>query len=320
MVARVTPVTPVAATSATRIRVGVGVIVPVSETVTAQLAVDTTASAAIAHATYIAPVTSISYVDLVLTAALDTTGRYQYLQHAAVMLDGTRYSLAKSLADGVSTPDAMRYEFEKSAAGDNVELSDEFSKLLTFIRRFSDAAATADTVALVAAKALQDSSLLYDAQAKQFVKARADAVSMADAARRAVSKPAADTAGVGDAAAKSTGKLVTDAVETAEDVLLALAKLLVETVGAQDSAYRTVAKLISDGVGMNDAFDTGDGAVFSFSKGVSNVTIVGDATSKHPAKAVADSATTADSGVLTMQDYCEIDYFLTDYVGQSRVF
>jgi hypothetical protein len=34
----------------------------------------------------------------------------------------------------------------------------------------------------------------------------------------------------------------------------------------------------------------------------------------------ADNIAIASSGVLSMQDYCDITYFLEDYVGLSRTF
>jgi len=34
----------------------------------------------------------------------------------------------------------------------------------------------------------------------------------------------------------------------------------------------------------------------------------------------SDNAVLSSSGVLSMQDYCDITYFLEDYVGQTRTF
>ena len=37
-------------------------------------------------------------------------------------------------------------------------------------------------------------------------------------------------------------------------------------------------------------------------------------------KNLSDTASTTDAGLLIMQDYCDITYFLEDYVGTSRTF
>ena len=71
---------------------------------------------------------------------------------------------------------------------------------------------------------------------------------------------------------------------------------------------------------MNDGFDTGDGAVYSFAKGISNVTILSDAVAKQASKLLAETASVSDSGTLRMQNYSDLTYFLEDYVGVSRVF
>jgi hypothetical protein len=71
---------------------------------------------------------------------------------------------------------------------------------------------------------------------------------------------------------------------------------------------------------MNDSFDAGDGAVFSFAKGVSNVTITSDVAIRAVAKATNDLVSVSDSGLVLIQDYVEPGYFLEDYVGASRAF
>lgn len=198
--------------------------------------------------TYVAPVVGVSYIDISLSAALDTTGRFMFVPDVAVMVDGARFSLAKLLADAALPQDATRYELEKAVPGDSVAILESFAKTFTYIRGAADTLSLADTRILAVDKALGEAPVVLDA----------------------------DTF--------------------------------------------ALAKRLSDGVAMNDALDAGDGAVFSFAKGVSNVTIVGDATSKQIGKARADTAAVVDAGVLTMQDYCDITYFAEDYVGESRVF
>jgi sulfur relay (sulfurtransferase) DsrC/TusE family protein len=292
----------VAGLSYVKIRAGVAVVDPV------------------ANVTYIAPVAGVSYIELVASAQIDTSGRYQFVPDLTVILDGLRFTLAKSLPDFAYAVDTTRYEFEKAVSGDSIALTEEFTKLLIFVRFFTDTFGLSEAQVLAVAKALQDSAVMSDAAAKQITKASSDTFALSDVTTKQLGKAIADTYGLTDVYRFSFVKTASDTTTASDAVARAFSKALADTFSLQDTEIFSLAKLLSDGVAMNDGFDAGDGAVYAFSKGISNVTMVSDATSRQSNKVTADTVTTADAGSLFSQSYCDITYFAEDYVGESRVF
>lgn len=292
----------IAGLSYVKIRAGVAVVDPVTSV------------------TYIAPVAGVSYIELVASAQIDTSGRYQFVPDRAVMTDGLRFALAKSLVDLVQAADTTRYEFEKAVSADSVAITDGVTKLLTYVRSFADAFNLPDAQVLAVAKALLESAVMSDATAKQVTKVSSDTFVLGDAAANQFTKILADAYGLTDVSRYSFTKISSDTVTAPDAMARAFSKALADAFSLQDTELFSLAKLISDGVAMNDGFDAGDGAVYTFSKGVSNVTMVSDATYRYSNKATADTVTTADAGSLINQDYCDITYFAENYVGESRVF
>lgn len=292
----------VAGLSYVKIRAGVAVVDPV------------------ASVTYIAPVAGVSYIELVAGAQIDTSGRYQFVPDLAVMTDGLRFALAKALTNSVQAVDTTRYEFEKAVSADSVSLTDDFTKLLIFVRNFADVLSLSEAQVLAIAKVLRESAVMSDATAKQVTKSNSDTFALGDAAAKQFTKNIVDAYGLTDVSRYSFTKISSDTLTTPDAMARAFSKALADTFSLQDTEIFSLAKLISDGVAMNDGFDAGDGAVYTFSKGISNVTMVSDATSRQSNKVTADTVTTADAGSLVNQNYCDITYFAEDYVGESRVF
>jgi hypothetical protein len=292
----------VAGLSYVKIRAGVAVVDPV------------------ANVTYIAPVAGVSYIELVASAQIDTSGRYQFVPELTVILDGLRFTLAKPLTNLAYAVDDSHYEFEKAVSGDSIALTEEFTKLLTYVRSFADTFNLPEAQVFNVAKLLQDSAVTSDAAAKLVAKASSDTFALSDVATKQFTKTLADVYGLTDVSRYSFAKSALDTVATPDALAHVSSKALANTFSLQDNELFSLAKLISDGVAMNDGFDAGDGAVYAFSKGISNVTMVSDATSRQPNKVTADTVTTADAGSLSSQSYCDITYFAEDYVGESRVF
>jgi hypothetical protein len=92
----------------------------------------------------------------------------------------------------------------------------------------------------------------------------------------------------------------------------------IDSATTSDVSYRGVDKALSDAFGMIDNMD-GDIEYLFFK-------VTSDSISSLDAQIIdfnpqkADNIATDDSGVLSMQDYCDITYFLEDYVGISRTF
>lgn len=85
-----------------------------------------------------------------------------------------------------------------------------------------------------------------------------------------------------------------------------------------DVASLDVAKGFSDSVGMIDNMDTD--IKYLIIKTISELVYASDAHIIEAVLAKADSVSIGSSGLLVMQDYCDITYFAEDYVGQSRTF
>lgn len=100
----------------------------------------------------------------------------------------------------------------------------------------------------------------------------------------------------------------------------AMDKPLADIVTFTEAKSFVLTRSFADGFAMNDSFDLGDGAVYSFTKSINNVVFLSDAISQIISKTVADSVTMSDSGLGSMQNYCDITYFAEDYVGISFTF
>lgn len=97
-------------------------------------------------------------------------------------------------------------------------------------------------------------------------------------------------------------------------------KSLVDTATTTDQLHFAITKLLTDGVGMIDSFDLNDGATYTFTKALSNVSFVTDAFVLTPQKGATDTVTMSSAGSLLSQGYCDVTYFAEDYVGETRTF
>jgi hypothetical protein len=236
------------------------------------------------------------------------------------MVDGTRFTLARPIADSLVLSDLHRVEFEKSLPGDSIALTDSVAKTLTFLRAYADTQGLTDAVRYSIAKAAVDAVSMVDAKRISTVKSLVDGMTMVDVVARLTAKALADSVSMSDVHTISTAKLQQDAVVMSDAAIRAVQKALADVVTTDENRTYVFSKLIADGFAMNDSFDTGDGLLYSFAKGISNVTIVSDTTSRVVTKTAADTVSLSDSGLLVSQSYVDPTYFSEDYVGQRRVF
>lgn len=168
-----------------------------------------------------------------------------------------------------------------------------------------DTAVALDQTFIATAKGFADAVILTQPEPIfAFSKALADVATTADAITVTLVfiRNFADSAGVTDAQAYSFIKTLVDSVSTVDQLSFAITKLL------------------TDGVGMIDSFDLNDGATYTFTKSLSNVSFVTDAIAKTLQNRATDSVTADSSGSLRSQGYCDFTYFAEDYVGESRTF
>lgn len=157
---------------------------------------------------------------------------------------------------------------------------------LAITKQLTDIAALAEQISLGTSKSFADSQALSDLYAAvvSFNRDFADTASFSDAATRSVDKVLADSVAEADAATLAVTKLIADSLAMADSV-----------VGISFVDQENDALAIDDlGVDDDPAWDLG--------------------------KNLSEAVSTSDSGLLIMQNYCNITYFAEDYVGTSRTF
>jgi hypothetical protein len=92
----------------------------------------------------------------------------------------------------------------------------------------------------------------------------------------------------------------------------------VDAATVSDNSSRGVDKNLAEALTLIDNMD-GD-IEYLFFKATSDLISQTDAQAVVFAPNKSDNAVLSSSGILSMQDYCDITYFLEDYVGVSRTF
>lgn len=201
-----------------------------------------------------------------------------------------------------------------------------------------------DLVTLSTTKAVADvTDGFTDALTRVFVKALTDTSTLNDLAVIGDIQPHRDGADSAYPADTITGfvfeKYLADTFETldatiavrlyeryfSEDVTLPdvpykslIPKGKVDSAATSDTSYRGVDKALSDTFGMVDNMD-GNIEYLLFKVTNDSISSIDVQTVDfQPNK--ADNVSTSSSGILSLQDYCDITYFLEDYVGVSRSF
>jgi hypothetical protein len=193
------------------------------------------------------------------------------------------------------------------------------------------AAASSSYIELVVSSALDNTGLfkfigeaavVVDGLAKSYAKPLTESQSIAEALLIDFQKPLVDTISLLD----SVSTLLTFIRSFADDASVTdqqsfdLSKTLTNLVYAFEAKAYVIDKQVSDGFAMNDAFDTGDGLVYSFASTTSNLVFLSDSDVFALQKARSESVSLSETGLISVQDYIDLSYVLEDYVGQSYTF
>jgi hypothetical protein len=128
------------------------------------------------------PIADISYIHLILTAGLDTSGRFRYIEDLIAVSDGFNFVLSRPFADSIQISDGITSKvFDKSLA-EVVVMLDELTAIIVFIRAFSDTQNISEQYVSSFFKSLSDSVNAQDALAKTVTKSFADGFAMNDSA------------------------------------------------------------------------------------------------------------------------------------------
>jgi hypothetical protein len=210
----------------------------------------------------------------------------------------------------------------------------------TLNKPFADSAVSTDLLVRTAQKNLAEIQALADADQISFFKALTDFTSPADLAALSTVKALAEILpGPADAVANAIHKVFADSV-TLVDFAQAF-KLYIRTFNETltapdlysdffesgitaddatiaDQSFRTTDKNFTEGLNAIDNMD-GD-LTYAFVKVIGEILTTPDLQIIDFSTQKADNIAIASSGVLSVQDYCDITYFLEDYVGLSRTF
>ena len=244
------------------------------------------------------------------------------LTDSAAPLDSLAKATQKALAD-VYTGflDQTTISFDKAAA-DSVVMFDDADIDYWIEKNLADLQALADAQAIDFSKYLSDAYSINDLANLDVVKVLADSIDTpAEFVVRAFEKSLSDSVTLTDAA--TAFKLyIRDFADTLTSPDASFFDFLPKDPldGATTTDQSTIAsdKGLSENLNLLDNMD-GD-IEYVFIKLISELLVMSDAQAVDFALNKSDNTVLSSSGILSMQDYCDITYFLEDYVGTSRTF
>jgi hypothetical protein len=207
----------------------------------------------------------------------------------------TAYRLLQATALGHGLSVQAKYVLLKASAitghfltflnfDDSTTLTDQ--QAIAFGKQIDEIVSAVEQISLNTGKTFSDSATATDVLTlvMNFVRSFTDSVTATDAKTISFSGVQADSV---------TGA---DSITS-----IAFTKFLADTLTTVDSLAITSGETKQDAVAIDD--------IGALDHPVMNI-----------GKSLTDSTTSSDSGVLFIQDYCDITYFLEDYVGTSRTF
>jgi hypothetical protein len=212
-------------------------------------------------------------------------------------------SISKPLTDSFTMEDSVDIEYEIQKSLEDAQAIADLT-VISFSRPVSDNAVTSDETTTAATKALEDvlSSPTDELSAVSLTKGVEDSQAVVDSIQTTL----IFIRNVDDTLVSSDSPSFTS--------LLAKSEILVSS----DEDDLNVTKGLSEGLNLIDNMD-GD-IEYDIIKVVGELLVSSDAQNIVFSGQVVDNVVTSSNGILTMQDYCDITYFLEDYVGTSRAF
>jgi len=280
-----------------------------------------------------------------------------YVPHSKILIAGLSYVqpavevyyLQVNVMAEVTMPDVL--------AVDIVTPTDELA--FSFSKKLADTAAGVDEVHLSVDKRVADMQPMADSVKHRSIKKLADSYAAVDNAAFTLSKfYGVDQTTLSDAKSLVMSKAFTDTLGTPIDGIAGkvISKALADSISFTDSveAHKLYIRAFTEMVSTPDSYvaevgtpesdlaivsdmyghilqknffestvliDNMDGDIqYAFIKVIGELVSMSDTKVIDFAANKSDNVTSSDGGVLSMQDYCDITYFLEDYVGISRTF
>lgn len=295
----------------------------------------TATSVVLAAVSFIEPAASPSYVQVVATPSyIQPCVRTSYLQVKVC----AEVTFPDVLAVDVITPtDLVTLDVNKVLADQTNGFADLLARNVN--KRLADSVTNSDALVVAFQKALSDVATIAENADITFGKALADLATVEDLATLDTVKALADTLDAPvDAVAKGINKALADST-TLSDVIettLIFIRTFADTLTATEDPNFTVDLAKADSTSPVDASALDVTKPFSESLYLIDnmdaniqyeiIKVIGELLLNSDSQVIdfmpnkADNVTTSSAGSLLMQDYCDITYFLEDYVGYYRTF
>jgi hypothetical protein len=308
-----------ASTAVTRARASVVIVAPVAETSAALLAAATSVVVAGASVTVVVPAANLNYILMATAAYADTSGLFQYFPEEIFVTDATFRVIGKPLTDTFGQTDYIAKYFDLPKS-DSISLSEFVIRTLEYRRSFTDTFTSNEAVNYAFAKFSVDS--VSAAELKSFTLARplASAFGNTDFATTHLTKNKFESVSLADVTFRGVSKGLADSFSHSHFVTRAFDKALSHSIVLADTSSKVIGRVISDGFAMNDSADLADGVTYQTIKYITNVVFTSDSSTRTWNSAKTETVTLVSAGVLSSQNYCDMSYFATDYVGISRTF
>jgi hypothetical protein len=268
---------------------------------------------------YLQPTFTVSYLDINICAAVTFPDVLSV--DVVTPTDLVALTTTKALSDTYSGFQDTAIRGFVKASTDSVTMTDDIDIDFFLQKLLADTQGISDTDAYQLLKGLFESLTPADVKQLSFVKELADIVNTpVDSVAYAIEKSLSETTTFSDFVTTTLIFIRTFADSSSAsddvDVLPQLSKS--EVLSSVDTDVLSVDKAFSEGLNLLDNMD-GD-IEYVFIKLVSELLVASDAQAVDFASNKSDNAVLSSSGILSMQDYCDITYFLEDYVGVSRTF
>jgi hypothetical protein len=266
------------------------------------------------------PVAAVSYVELVVSTDLDTSGGFKFFGEASVVVDSLSFDLTKAPFVDVFTV------VDTASLNPGLVKSDFVSATTTITlgttKGLGDSITSVEFLTAAVNKSVSDSAALVDTPSLYTTKPLVDVLYVDEQASFDLSTFATDSVSFSDSihAVRIFERIYSDLVSTSDTPSWLFSTGFSDTVATADTFELEHSKLLTDGFGLNDLADVSDGLLVSFAQSIANVAFIADNPYKQTTKAKSDTIAVTDFGLIVTQDYCDLTYFAEDYVGSTRSF
>lgn len=236
-----------------------------------------------------------------------------------VPVDATVFVTNKVLADTSALQEFIGVSFSRPVF-DSISMVDQADIAYNIGKIFADSYLLTDSPTVTSGKGIPDLVSMVDNMDGDIefglIKSISELQFVTESLTNAVGKPITDTFTGLDQTALGLSRPVSDSISFVDFVTITktLAIYKADIVALQEVFDLAVSK------GISDSFAGVDTTAYAFAKVLDDISTLSDQTVINSSLQKVENAVLNDAGLVVIQDYCDITYFLEDYVGQSRTF